>query len=561
MPTPITEAYSHDIIEKGRALLKDKRQMRFKREELGSGILQLSASYFDHFNFVDHAKVAIDTNGMKVLSSSCDCPETQRGAAFCTHRAALLSTIYEEEPAEQKNIVRGDDQPLEPVSTDDEPVSDAENGRSIDDYTFKFCNSARDLYPFTKNPEIPLERFEYIFGKNERARRLYAWHGKWGGSCFGIAAASGMFNFDDNDVFVQDYKANAACPHDLDLSDMHKDLSIRLHTFIEAAHIIQFDYKALAEEEKVRAMPLGDRLKLLCDRVEAFDKEGNHPVLMDVFGKIGGHAVLPFKLEKIDQTKRRLHIYDSNWPNQVRFCDLTTDALGNYLSWRFPMFGDTVFSSETGEDITLTRDEDIQAAWENRASASSTGIAMFATPGNNVAVRNEEGDVIRLKNGEAVVVGDGVIPIYPKFGGITVDPVHSFYLPAGAYQVENLDSEEDLSFDFSEIERSLEVETEARTVEICLRDADGIVEAAISEPEKRFSICLNDPEKRTVLQGVSSEKRAKATLNCGELKLHGLEANKVFSLRINNADVTARNYIVEDAPEIIYNSDVEEKQT
>lgn len=222
------------------------------------------------------------------------------------------------------------------------------------------------------------------------------------------------------------------------------------------------------------------------------------------------------------------------------------------------MFEDTVFSSETGEDMTITRDEDIQAAWDNRAAASSNGTAMFSTPCNNVAVRNEDGEVIRIENGKAVEVSDGVIPIRPKFGGVRVNSTHGFYLPAGIYQVENLNIEEELSFKLSETEHSLAVETEAKIVDIRISDAEGIAEAAISEPEKRFSICLNAPEKRTILQGVSSEERAKATLHCGELLLYGLKPADVFCLKINNADVPARDYIAEE--ELVHDEVLEENR-
>ena len=313
----MTEICSYDLLDKGRAL-REKRQIRFKREDSDAGIVQLSASYFDDFNFVDHAKVKVDILGRTVLSSSCDCPETQRGAFFCVHRAALLSCFNSGKPVEKKSVMGDDRLPPVDAPAEEIPVVDAEDELSIHDLSYKFCNSARDLYPFTKNPEIPLERFEMIFGKNELARELYEDYGEWGGSCFGIAATSGMFHSDDNDVSVQDYNADAACPFDLSLSDIHKNLNIRLHTFIEAVHIIQFDYKVNAEENVVFSMPLGERLKMLCTHVDDFSKSGNHPILMDVFGEIGGHAVLPFKLEKIDQTKSRLHIYDPNWPNKVR---------------------------------------------------------------------------------------------------------------------------------------------------------------------------------------------------------------------------------------------------
>ena len=482
---------------------------------------------------------------------------------MCLHRAALLSAVLDDgfisvEPIEKGSIVQTGEVTLyEPENEE----TDEEGGSKlvIGDLTYKFCNSARDLYPFTKNPEIPLERFEMIFGKNQKARSLYNAYGKWGGSCFGIAASSGMFQHEDNDVSLQDYREGAACPRDLSLSDLHRDLSITLHTFIEAAHIIQFDDMCLYQENRVSRMPLSEKLQLLCDRVDAFGKTGNDPVLMDVFGGSGGHAVLPYRLEHIDQYKSRLHIYDSNWPNEVRFCDLTKDGSGNYIGWRFPMFSTLVYSSDSGNRITFTSNEDIQAAWENRPADQSGGRAIISTPGNNVAIRNEDGIIIKIENGDVTILNDSVIPIYPKYGVAQENPTHSFYLAPGVYQVEILDNEEEISLRFSETEHAIEVVTDASTITIQVCDGENVAAAVINEPEKRFFISLFDAQKEVAIQGISSEQNMRVSLIKSELKLLGIDAEKVFSLRINNKDAAVRNFITQEESGTEHNEETENR--
>lgn len=55
-------------------------------------------------------------------------------------------------------------------------------------------------------------------------------------------------------------------------------------------------------------------VKLLAERVEAFRDGNAAPAVMCVFGKVDGHAVLPYRLDWIDSAENLLHIYDSSFP-------------------------------------------------------------------------------------------------------------------------------------------------------------------------------------------------------------------------------------------------------
>lgn len=223
------------------------------------------------------------------------------------------------------------------------------------------------------------------------------------------------------------------------------------------------------------------------------------------------------------------------------------------------MFSTLVYSSDSGNRITFTSNEDIQAAWENRPADQSGGRAIISTPGNNVAIRNEDGIIIKIENGDVTILNDSVIPIYPKYGVAQENPTHSFYLAPGVYQVEILDNEEEISLRFSETEHAIEVVTDASTITIQVCDGENVAAAVINEPEKRFFISLFDAQKEVAIQGISSEQNMRVSLIKSELKLLGIDAEKVFSLRINNKDAAVRNFITQEESGTEHNEETENR--
>ena len=316
-------------------------------------------------------------------------------------------------------------------------------GRSpdLDALSYSFSNSYSGLeYP---NPyAIPFERYTMIFGNTLLAKSYYRQDSlrKWGGSCFGFTATSGMFFQEGNGVSVDAFRGGAAAPGELEISDRNEGWSITAREFLEAMQISQKSPVIQADYQKYR-----NKLNDLCDAVSKFAGTGTEPVIIGVYGPQGGHALLGYALERDSATKSRLLVYDCNYPNQERYIDLTTDADGNYTGWYYHLNDKYDWGSAfKGCWITYVPYADFYSVWANRAAQPLPQMEML-TVNANVLIRDYEGNPLAtLSDGELTTMREDIYPVV-EFG-ITADgdflppDTSSVWLPVDLYDVERTDS-------------------------------------------------------------------------------------------------------------------------
>ena len=553
------ELYSYfdaEILEEGRVLLNEKRQRSFRQELTADGRLRLYARYPDRFNFVDRAQMILSADSASVDSARCDC--TGRSTvSFCKHCAALLLRLEQEEPVPTAGAAgeKADCPSADEVSSPEEIQTDDEGDPrpKIRDLTYSFLNCPQHLYPGISEPEIPLERFETVFGKNFLARKLHDKHRKWNGSCFGMVSSSSLFYHPGNNVSVPDYRRGASVPAQLQLSDWNRGLDMTLHAFIEAIHITQFGDVVSDARNATYGKALSERLKDLCEQVEAFEATGMSPVIIDLYWiapdkKCHGHSVLPFRHEQLDQFRSRLHIYDPNVPEKVRFCDLRRDGERNYQSWRFLMDDNTTeISSERGDIISYLSHKDFQGAWDHRGTPPIK--ALFTTACSDLMLLDETGSaVLKISGGCMTALRDDVLPVWITDGGDD-EAVLECWMNPGSYRVINEDPEQLLSFSFTSQNGAVEVETESSEALCTLDDADDIQKIQIVEKGKPFTARLFSFVREVFLKALSS-LGCDLLLQGGKVLLHLVTAEDVTEFQVDGEDADVNDYLETEDQEL-----------
>lgn len=547
MQQEVYSFFDPEVLREAQTLLDQSRQRSFRKEETPDGRLRLSARYPDRFNFVDRAQLILSADGSCVDSSRCDC--TGRSAtSFCLHCAALLLRLEQEEPSLVSQSAAGEEKlPVvadEPVEVELPPVGEGEPGPSIRDLTYSFTNCAAHLYPGVQDPWIPLRTFEMVFGRNLIAARCAARNGRWGGSCFGMVSSSSMFYHPGNNVSVPDYHRGASIPAELKLDDRNRGLNLSLHTFIEAMQVSQLGVSTNALRQRILRTSMAERLRVLCEQVEAFEANGTAPIIMEVYQNDrydGGHAVLPFRHERIDRLRSRLHIYDPNIPGKVRYCDLRQDRTGNYTSWRFLMSNDFPYSSDTGGVISYLPHEVYQSLWDHRAEPQVT--AVFSTSCEDLSVQDEAGnEVLKISDGRMTSLRDDVIPIRATDGDDSAG-IRECWLNPGTYRVVNEDPEQELSFTFTGQNGEVEVETDAEEVLCTVDDEQDIQQAEVVKSSKasKLKAFLRSTVKQIFIR-VTSDVGTKLLLLGGKLLLNLILGGTVSCFQVNGQNADVRDY-------------------
>lgn len=574
-------------IDEGKALLAADRQRRYSCKQDAAGRTVLSAKYSDHFNFVDAARLVIGVSGID--SASCGCPAFTREKGLCCHCAALLLK-YEEEvqepilahatawadtapeaaPEESPKAAETAEEPAKPETAPDADANADGSGRTakgILDYSFRFHNTQEDLFPGVSHPVLSLESFETIFGKTPAAKILYQRYKVWAGSCYGFAATAGMFGYPD-DILVSDFRADANRPIDLALSDRNGKLSLSLHQFIETMFVSQLDIYINTYRKFMSDLPLQERLGMLTEAVEAFE-QGGEPVVIGFFDGNNGHAVFPYRHEKLDASRSRIHIYDSNYPKEVRYMKLLRDESGHYQSWRFTMQKGKDYSSETNCTIDFIPYQIYRIPWDNRFSHEDAAPkALFSTPCRDITVRDESGnDVIKIAAGCLTPFSEDVVPIRITDGEAAADRF-DVWIDQGRYHVINDDPERDLEFSYAGNKVGLEVQTDAREVIAEVRDKEQIQKIRIVPAEEKKSkaskilTTLLDVTKQIFIRVVSSYLGGVVPVLIGSLAgklfLSGLTYDNVAEFTIDGQPANVRDHITLEEGERVENEVAEE---
>lgn len=493
--------------------------------------LTVQAKFTDAFNFVDHSRIQLDDAGKKLLQFHCDCPDYRAGQQFCSHCAALKVAFEDDlQGIRSRSLAAVEPEVIPEPEKLPSKQPTAGSLPCLTDFSYVFCNRAADLYPGIPVPRIPLERYIQVFGNNSLAHFHFARSKAWSGSCYGMVATSSMFQQSNPKTCVQNFSTAASIPGELRLNDHNPIVNMTLHTYIELAHLLQITPQASFETKQY----LKDTacLENLVKRVEAFQQGKAAPVLMLVFKNPkfeGGHAVLPYLVEHVSATEDRLYIYDPNHPMQIRYAHVEKDALGNCKNWRFQMFDDLVYTSETGGQLSMAPYEVYQDAWENRGQIAPSN-ALSIAPG--VAVKDAAGNVLLRVTEEGVEsFREDVYQLLFVDGAS--DASVALSLPAGAYTFCLEDPrQQELNIYLSGTNLSIQFTTEAREAMLQVEDANRIAACRISQSNSRYAIQIlntfSEQHETVYLNGSTGNEELYLVQKAGKLYAHGLTGQTIF---------------------------------
>lgn len=500
----ILDICNESVYQDAVVLRESGRLLQLQQSVLPGGKILLRGKSIDSFHFVDHPRVVLADSGAAILEFSCDCPAFRATRYFCMHCAALTMEIEEEEPQEKtdsltENAVSNSQTDAEPDPVQESPV--------LEDFSYAFCNSARDLYPGVRTPRIPLARYQQMFGHTVRAKTLYQMAGTWSGSCFGMVATSTMLQQPDSGIDIADFDMSAEKPSDLMLADHNETLDATLHQFVEMAHIMQYDGYFGSKRNQYLADIRS--LQTLAEQVTAFQCGESFPVGMAVWktSKMdGGHSVLPFRLERISKTEDRLSIYDPNWPMKIRYAFLEKDEAGKYTNWRFPMNDSVTYSSDTGSKLALDMYDVYKKTWDDRSGAASDALLRVAM---DVTVQDASGTVLAKVDAEGVRSYRNEVHQVLLTNGVTGAKDVLIRMPAGCYTIRNDAADgAELTLELVGVDLSVAVTTNAQQVVVSVEDASLTACAQIDEPDCKYSVLISSTidgiDEEVNLQGVTS---------------------------------------------------------
>ncbi|MBQ9492996.1 MAG: InlB B-repeat-containing protein, partial [Oscillibacter sp.] len=306
----------------------------------------------------------------------------------------------------------------------------------LSDLSYGFANSFAGL-GYTNGYQIPYERFKMMFGNTMRAQIFWMAYSKWGGSCYGFSSTSSMFA--QNALKTSDFRANASAPSQLQTGDKSAQLNLTVRELLEAMQISQYSTAVQSAIGRNK-----NKLNELCAAVAAYAQTGNDPVLLTVYGKEGGHAVVGYEIRKINDKQSYLMIYDSNYPNQECYITLTTDTAGNYTGWYYHLNDTYDWGSAFGGWISFVPYADFYKVWTDRNQQTANQVELLTVNGD-VVIKDQTGTpVASLQNGELITTQPDIYPLVelaiPADGESSVKGTRSLWLPVEIYTVERKDA-------------------------------------------------------------------------------------------------------------------------
>ncbi len=511
MPNSIdVRELTHDLLRQGEMLRHREGFLTMPETVLEDGSLCLRARVRDAFNFVDHPRLVLTADGSAVSDFQCDCPAYRQTRGFCVHCAALL------EGRTALPVMHSQAAPVQ-VLKEDAAVGAGEP--CIRDFSYCFANSARDLYPGIEEPRIPEERFFQVFGRNAQASAYYDCDGEWGGSCFGFVSSSTLLHQPDGNICLADFSDTARFPSELSLADVGKSVDMTLHELIEAVQILQ--YAPVLAQAVALYNTDAPCLEKLAQRVRDYQIDAGDPVLMGMFSDRGGHAVLPFHIETVDSQTDRLHIYDPNYPMEVRYAALEKNFRGEYVNWRFPMTGSVEFSSSSDSELTVFPYEAYKLAWEN------CGVFGGATLGIDwdTELWDDNGTMLVCADANKIQIFDKRIFAIHPMGKPKRKP--ALTLPSGGYLVKRL-KEGEHTARMADVNLSVCVTSQAREIAISVSDSASKVAVEIPVSQCGYAVTLLDTKNQQrvtyALQDTTQEGLQLMYLQ-GRIYARGLTAN------------------------------------
>jgi len=175
-------------------------------------------------------------------------------------------------------------------------------------------------FGYPSDYRIPLHLFEEIFG-HHRGKILYDVEGRWSGNCYGMAASALLMY--KNHLRPSTYQSGVNTVRSLSAPRAPSHPLTRL---IEKLQISQYIPHLNNQYELNR-----NKITEILTAVRSFEATGANPIVLAVFDRQSGHAVVPFKLETDANGSHKISVWDNNHPNSIMTLSISSDL----RTWSF----------------------------------------------------------------------------------------------------------------------------------------------------------------------------------------------------------------------------------
>ena len=416
---------------------------------------------------------------------------------------------------------------------------------TLDALTYAFSNS-RSAFGYAKGYKIPLERYQYMYGNNQLAKRLYDKASAWGGSCFAFSSSAGIF-FDELSGFnVTDFRSGASRPYDLKVGDNSSKYNMTVRTMLECFQISQ-SCPLIASDYSRN----GDNLDALVEEATRTNRAG--PTMVCIWGKVNnspaGHALLAYRLDQVNSTTDRLYIYDCNFPNKERYITLTKNSSGHYTKWYYKLNDKYDWGTGySGNGISYVPYRDYAAVWSNRGKLGDLTRSLVTVNAGSAELIDYEGNVVAtLTDGELNTDRDDIYQII-ELGVTEEDEVYdgeiSFWVPTDLYQIRSTEPEKrQLEITVTNLDQTAQISTEASQVTFAVDDEEKLNYVQIDEDgadyELRLTSSLNGEESEMYLTGTTTSQVMALGILGNDLYASGVDTSEDANIFINGVEVNS----------------------
>ena len=416
-----------------------------------------------------------------------------------------------------------------------------------EDMAYRFTNSAR-AFGYEEGYRADYSIYKMMYGDSSTTRELYDGKEKWTGSCFGMCATAAMFFSEEDDVFVTDYRDHASQPYELTVKDFNQKIGINLTQFIECLQYGQ-SKKEISQHYKTRS-PRRDNFKELCEKVSEFERTGNNPVLIVIWGKGSGHTVIGYKLKNISKKESRIYIYDPNYSVAERYITLYKNDSGEYTGWYYYLNEGYSNQEEIGTEypgpaISYVLYNEALSVWENRAEKDMVEreLNLVNVNAENAVIYDHKGNVAaEIENGNVISEREDVCPVIsvgmPVDETVSEDQAVALWLPVGLYTIKKTASDgKKMEVRIADQKQSALVSTDSDEVTFAVDDDEKTNHVQVSQEGAGYEITLSSTMGNTFsevnLSGKTGEKAVQFSQMDGELIAEGADLEHTDELSIN----------------------------
>lgn len=307
---------------------------------------------------------------------------------------------------------------------------------STKDQTFNYDNlhydftNYRGSFNYTNPYRIPVTIFQYLYGKNAKAKAMYDSWPDWGGSCFGMVTSATLLAMQGDSVELKDFSTNYEKNADVKTDSINASTRISLTQLIETLHIAQRESKVAEDKDTY----VNDFTALSKALHAVTDKQGL-PIILSLHSAKSGHAVVAYKMNQ-----KKIYIYDPN-DNKEQTIDITLDNSGNIQTWAYKINGEEECgTSVEGSWISFYTMESVIQAWEKRNSDYYSKANLIQCNSKDFTISTSKGaEIARVENGQLITAYPDVY-LCDSDEDQANDQDMKLYIPVGCYVFENTGS-------------------------------------------------------------------------------------------------------------------------